>query len=162
MGVPWGFESPHSSFSNSGRSMRNLRPIVQALVLSMVYPSEFLSLQALRASDPFKNEAWLRNHAAMIASPVAELIARLATDDAQAFVTSVRTAVDAQQQYYTLVATPGGIPHDPMGFICLSALACTVVAHDRGWSVPITSEYMPVGLIEGTTPKAPILTHPEA
>lgn len=118
-----------------------------------------LALAALQAADPMHNDPALRNHAAMIASPAAELIARLAAGDAQAFTASLRTALDAHRQYYSLGEAAGGAPHDPAGFLCLSALACAAAAHDRGWPVSVTSDYLPPGLIEGTAPKAPMLAH---
>ena len=44
LGLPWGLEPTHAPFSNPCRSMRVLHPVVQSLMLSVVYSFENLFL----------------------------------------------------------------------------------------------------------------------
>ncbi|MGL4235597.1 immunity 49 family protein [Tabrizicola sp.] len=112
-----------------------------------------LTLAALRATDPSQANQSFDHHAAMIASPAAELLARLAANRAEDFETSLYTALDAHRQYYSFDVY--GRQFDPSGFLCLPALAAAAIAHDRGWSFNVVSDYMPADLVKSAKPKRP-------
>ncbi|MFI0859609.1 immunity 49 family protein [Streptomyces smyrnaeus] len=84
--------------------------------------------------------------------PPLVLLSQLVAGDAEAFALSLADGLEAWRDHYSL-------PHhadDPDQLVALTLLGIAAAAHDRGWEIPVTSDYVPRRLLEGAWVGTPI------
>ncbi|WP_329070593.1 immunity 49 family protein [Streptomyces sp. NBC_01429] len=81
-----------------------------------------------------------------IAFPAMELMYYESQNDEEAFNECLESSLALHKEYWTL---SGDMSIDPFGFVSLPLLALASIASDRGMQVDTTSDYIPIGLIEG-------------
>jgi hypothetical protein len=108
-------------------------------------------MRALEETDPDKLRTGNVDYALYIMVPIIDLFYSFAGTDPTSFNTKLAYALDRHRRFYSAVEpNPGESQrNDPRGFIALGPLAAAAVAHDRGWAVTVTSDYLPAGLVDG-------------
>jgi hypothetical protein len=108
----------------------------------------------LRGQDPRPH---LRNalaktsgdeHWECLRNPRAQLLERIAEDDADGFNAVLADALGLYRDYYSA----GDRIDDPDGQLSFDALGLACLAHDRGIPVRVESDYLPRAVIEGLSP----------
>ncbi|MBP2338117.1 hypothetical protein JOF41_004295 [Saccharothrix coeruleofusca] len=104
---------------------------------------------ALRNSDPAQLPEGIRDYTTHISFPIMTLFHHLLQEgNEQQFNDAL---AEALQQHKTYWSTDDEREESPLGYIALGPLALAAMAHDTGTQITVTSDYLPTGLLNGTT-----------
>lgn len=108
-------------------------------------------VQAMAETDPAKLRTGTSDYALYIAVGEIDSFYGLSIPDDAALNEKLATALINHRKYYEHVEVTRGRSqrNDPRGLIALGPLAAASFGHDRGRSITVRSDYLPVGLVDG-------------
>jgi hypothetical protein len=86
------------------------------------------------------------DHAECLRQPPVRLLDRLISDDPAGFNRALAEALDLYRQYYSVADRE----NDPEALISIDALGLACLAHDRGWTIEVESDYLSRRIVDGS------------
>jgi hypothetical protein len=101
--------------------------------------------QALAASEPGMIPPDLRDYFEHIDEPQIMLLGYYISQDQERFAKALTDAVELHKAWWS----DPGRADDPRGLVAWGLLALACLARENDWEVPVESEYLPAGLLDG-------------